>query len=203
VWKLGPYAGQTNSAINLTLGATALASLFVTPPDAVTMTGAVSYSLSFDVERARQALSNATDTYRQSAFAFMRADSTDLSKFKMHGGKLVIAHGVSDPVFSILDTIDWWNDVNRANVDRAADFVRVFAVPGMNHCAGGPATDQFDAFGALVNWVEKGAAPDQIIATARMASPWPGRTRPLCPYPKQARYKGTGSIEDAENFTCQ
>ena len=113
------------------------------------------------------------------------------------------SHGVSDPVFSIRDTIQWWNEVNRVNHESAADFVRLFAVPGMNHCAGGPATDQFDAFGALVNWVEKGAAPEAIVATAGAASPWPGRTRPLCVYPKQAHYKGTGSIEMAANFTCQ
>ena len=75
----------------------------------------------------------------------MRADSTDLSAFKAHGGKLVIAHGVSDPVFSIIGTINWWNDLNSVNGGRANEFVRVFAVPGMNHCAGGPATDQFDA----------------------------------------------------------
>src|SRR5258708_37053146 len=136
----------------------------------------------------------------------MKADSTDLSAFKARGGKLVIAHGVSDPVFSILDTIDWWNALNKANGGRAAEFARLFPVPGMNHCAGGPSTDRFDAFGALVNWVEKGVAPDRIAATARMGTPWPGRTRPLCAYPAQARYvpaRGTGSIEDADNFACQ
>jgi feruloyl esterase len=79
----------------------------------------------------------------------------------------------------------------------------------MNHCAGGPATDQFDAFGALVNWVEKGIAPDRIVATARVGTPWPGRTRPLCAYPAQARYAGTGSagtpgnINEIDNFICQ
>ena len=93
--------------------------------------------------------------------------------------------------------------MNRANNGSAADFTRLFAVPGMNHCSGGPATDQFDAFAALVNWVEKSAAPDRIVATAGQNTPWPGRTRPLCAYPKQARYKGSGSVDDANNFTCQ
>ncbi|HEX5430919.1 MAG TPA: tannase/feruloyl esterase family alpha/beta hydrolase, partial [Bryobacteraceae bacterium] len=64
-------------------------------------------------------------------------------------------------------------------------------------------TDRFDAFTALVNWVEKGEAPKQIEAAAGPASPWPGRTRPLCPYPQQARYSGSGSIEDAKNFSCR
>ncbi len=86
---------------------------------------------------------------------------------------------------------------------KAADFVRLFAVPGMNHCSGGPSTDQFDAFTALVNWVEKSTPPDSIIAKAGVATPWPGRTRPLCAWPKQARYNGSGSIEDAANFSCR
>jgi hypothetical protein len=133
----------------------------------------------------------------------MMASSTDLSAFRNRGGKLVIVQGVSDPIFSIKDTLNWWNDLNQANAGKAADFVRVFAVPGMNHCAGGPATDQFDAFSALVDWVEHSAAPEQIVAKAGAAAPWPGRTRPLCPYPQQARYKGTGSIEDAANFVCK
>ena len=149
------------------------------------------------------ALDNTKDAFGQSALEFMRADSTDLSAFKKRGGRLLIAHGVSDPVFSILDTIDWWQAVDKRNSGRATEFVRVFAVPGMNHCAGGPATDQFDAFGALVNWVERGIAPDRIVATAGMATPWPGRTRPLCAFPKQARYSGTSSLEDAANFVCR
>lgn len=204
-WKLGAYGSQTNSAINLTLGASALPAIFVTPPVIVASGGGApaAYSLSFDMDGAIRSLSNRTETYRESALEFMKADSTDLSTYTGRGGKLIIAHGVSDPVFSIVDTIAWWHDVNKVNGGRAADFVRLFAVPGMNHCAGGPATDQFDAFGALVSWVEKGMAPDRIVATARMTTPWPGRTRPLCAYPKYARYKGTGSLEDAENFVCQ
>ena len=116
---------------------------------------------------------------------------------------MVIVHGVSDPVFSINDTIHWWNAVNKVNGGTASDFVRLFAVPGMNHCAGGTATDQFDAFTALVNWVEKNTAPAKIVATAGPATPWPGRTRPLCVYPQQARYNGSGSIEEAGSFSCR
>jgi hypothetical protein len=205
IWKIGPYGAPANAAINLTLGASALPSIFVTPPVPVPMAagGAAAYSLAFDVDRYRAGLTNRTGEFRESALEFMKADSTDLKAFKAHGGKLVIAQGVSDPVFSILDTINWWNALNRANGGRAAEFARLFAVPGMNHCTGGPATDQFDAFGALVNWVEKGVAPDRIAATARMGTPWPGRTRPLCVYPAQPRYKGAGSIEDMDNFVCQ
>ena len=205
IWKLGPYAAPANAAINLTLGASALPSIFVTPPVPVAMTGggAAAYALAFNVEKYRQALTNTSGEFRQSSLEFMKADSTDLSAFKARGGKLVIVQGVSDPVFSILDTIGWWNALNKANRGRAAEFARLFAVPGMNHCAGGPSTDQFGAFAALVDWVEKGVAPDRIAATARQGTPWPGRTRPLCVYPAQAHYKGAGSVEDMASFACQ
>ena len=215
VWKLGPYGAPANAAINLTLGASALPSIFVTPPVAVTMSagGPAAYALAFDIDRYRPALANRAGEFRQSALEFMKADSTDLTAFKARMGRLVIVQGVSDPVFSILDTIDWWNAVNKASRGRASDFARLFAVPGMNHCAGGPATDQFDAFGALVTWVEKGIAPDRIVAAARIGTPWPGRTRPLCAYPTQARYIGTGrnpgnpgnpgNIDEMDSFVCQ
>ena len=75
--------------------------------------------------------------------------------------------------------------------------------PGMNHCGGGPSTSQFDAFAALVDWVENDKAPESIIGTAPGSTPWPGRTRPICAYPEQARYVGSGSIEDAANFRCE
>jgi feruloyl esterase len=73
----------------------------------------------------------------------------------------------------------------------------------MNHCSGGPATDNFDAIQAMVDWVEKGATPDRIEAKALPTNTFfPNRTRPLCPYPQFAKYKGTGSMEEAENFIC-
>jgi hypothetical protein len=203
-WKLGAYGAPANSAINLTLGAGALSGIFATPPVPTPSTGGpAAYALGIEIDGAFRALSTTSGAYRTASLDFMKADSTDLSVFRNRGGKLLIAHGVSDPIFSILDTINWWKDVDRVNGGRADRFVRLFAVPGMNHCAGGPSTDQFDAFGALVGWVEQGSAPDRIVATARSATPWPGRTRPLCAYPKQARYTGHGSIEDADSFACR
>jgi feruloyl esterase len=101
-----------------------------------------------------------------------------------------------------------------ANHKDASEFARLYLVPGMGHCAGGPATDQFDMLSALVKWVERGDAPDQVVATARgtgnlgdvnaeVPADWAAdRTRPLCPWPKVARYKGRGSIESAKNFKC-
>jgi Tannase and feruloyl esterase len=205
VWKMGMYDAPANSAIIATLGSASVSTLFVTPPSEVATTGAAPLAHLLDINFDREApkLSSKIADYTESVLEFMKADSTDLAPFRGHGSKLVIVHGASDPVFSFRDTAQWWNEVNRVNNGRAAEFVRLFAVPGMNHCQGGPATDQFDAFGALVNWVEKGTAPETITASAGPGSPWPGRTRPLCPYPKQAHYKGTGSIEEAASFACQ
>jgi feruloyl esterase len=204
IWKMGAYDSGTNSAIIAGLGAAAVSAVFTTPPTTITSTGAgpLAHLLGIDVDRDTMKVAAKSGEFTQSALDFMMASSTDLTTFTKRGGKLLIVHGVSDPVFSIKDTMNWWTEVNRVNSGRAEEFVRLFAVPGMNHCAGGPATDQFDAFTSLVNWVEKKAAPDRIIATAGNGSPWPGRTRPLCPYPKQARYQGSGSIEDAANFIC-
>ena len=204
IWKMGAYDSPTNSAIIVGLGGGAVSALFTTPPTPIPVEGGgmVANILNIDFDRDGTKVSRTSGEYSQSALEFMKANSTDLSAFKNHGGKLIIVHGVSDPTFSMNDTINWWTDVNRLNSGAADQFVRLFAVPGMNHCAGGPATDQFDAFTALVNWVEKAMAPDRIAATAGNATPWPGRTRPLCPFPKQSRYKGSGSIEDANNFVC-
>jgi len=204
-WKLGAFDAANNSAIIATLGSASASALFVTPPVAVAASGPapVAYLLGIDFDRDAAKLYAKSGEFTEAVWDFMMASSTDLSAFKNHGGKLLIVHGVSDPVFSINDTISWWNDVNRVNNGSASEFTRLFAVPGMNHCGGGPATDQFDAFTALTNWVEKGSAPDRIVATAGQNSPWPARTRPLCAYPKQARYKGLGSVEDASNFVCQ
>lgn len=80
------------------------------------------------------------------------------------------------------------------------DFARLFLIPGMGHCQGGAATDSWDGLGTLVDWVEKGQAPQRIVASGTAV--FPGRTRPLCPYPKYARYNGSGNPEDAANFSC-
>jgi len=205
VWKMGPFDAAGNSAIIAALGSSSVSAVFTTPPTPVPMNGAgpLAFLNSIDLDRDAAKLYATSGEFTESAWDFMLASSTDLSKFKARHGKLVIVHGVSDPVFSINDTISWWNDVNRLNNGNAAEFVRMFAVPGMNHCSGGPATDRYDAFAALVAWTEKNTAPVKIVATAGAASPWPGRTRPLCAYPQQARYTGSGSIEDAANFACQ
>ncbi len=203
-WKIGPEDGNF-PGINVAMGATALASIFTTPPTVVgaAPADAFAYALHFDFDTDAPKIYATYPPFERSAWRDIGARSPDLSAFRDHGAKLIVPQGVSDPVFSINDTKAWYDEVNRLNQGKAADFVRLFPVPGMAHCGGGPATDQFDAFDALVGWVERGTPPDRILATAGPSSPWPGRTRPLCPYPEVARYLGRGSLEDAANFRCE
>jgi pimeloyl-ACP methyl ester carboxylesterase len=154
--------------------------------------------------------------YTESALSFMIPPNvTDLGALKNRGAKMMVYHGTSDPIFSSEDTRAWYEGLRTANGGDASDFAKYYQVPGMNHCSGGPATEQFDMLTPLVNWVEKGQAPDSVQAGARGAgnaggvsadvpSSWSAnRSRPLCTYPKVAVYKGSGSLEDAANFTCQ
>jgi hypothetical protein len=205
IWKLGMFGAPSNSSINAMLGAGAVSALFSTPPVPTAPAGAapVAFLLNYNFDTDAPKIFAESGTYSKSSWDFMQASSTDLSAFRKHGGKLLITHGVSDPIFSVNDTISWVNDVNKINKGKASEFVRFFAVPGMNHCGGGPSTDRYDAFSALVAWVETKAAPERIVATAGPMTPWPGRTRPLCQYPAFAQYKGSGSIEDAANFVCK
>jgi len=128
--------------------------------------------------------------------------STNLSTFSLSGGKLIFFHGDSDPWFSPLDTLGYYKSLAETNggAAKVEKWSRIFLVPGMAHCGGGPSLDHFDMLGAVVNWVEKGKAPDAVIATG---SAFPGRSRPLCAYPKHAQYTGNGDSQDARNFRCQ
>jgi hypothetical protein len=128
---------------------------------------------------------------------------TNLSTFSGHGGKLLFYHGVSDPWFSSLDTIDYYQRLGDANggADRVSDWSRLFLVPGMGHCRGGDAAlDQFDLLSAVVDWVEKDQAPASVVATG---ASFPNRSRPLCPFPLHAHYQGSGNPEDAASFECR
>ncbi len=204
-WKLGSSTTDVPNAINTSLIAGALAYFFTTPPTQTT--DLYGYMLGFNVNTDVPKIFATSGAFTQSASDIVDAKSDDLTAFRAHGGKILFYHGGSDPIFSYRDTIAYQNRLVVRYGDQATnDFSRLFLIPGMNHCSGGPATDQFDGFGALVKWVENGTPPDQIVATARASNTdvtWPNRTRPLCPYPKQARYIGTGSIESAANFTCQ
>jgi Tannase and feruloyl esterase len=128
---------------------------------------------------------------------------TNLNTFSNHGGKLMFFHGVSDPWFSALDTIDYYERMTKANggPEQVINWSRLYLAPGVGHCQGGPvALDTFDMLSALVDWVEKGTAPASVVATGRAL---PGRSRPLCAYPQHAHYKGSGDTQDAKNFECR
>ncbi|MFN8094644.1 MAG: tannase/feruloyl esterase family alpha/beta hydrolase [Vicinamibacteria bacterium] len=128
---------------------------------------------------------------------------TNLSSFSGHGGKLLFFHGVSDPWFSANETARYYDALAPASgdADTVRGFSRLFLVPGMGHCGGGAATlDQLDLLSAVVDWVEKGVAPDSVVATGRA---FPGRSRPLCAYPKHAQYRGAGDAESAASFECR
>ena len=202
IWKIG--APGAMEAINVMLGSPALSGLFVTPPSPVAASSAsnLRYQLEFDFDRDAPKIFGTSKEFPRSGWDLVGAQSTDLERFRKRGGKMLVPHGGSDPIFSINDTIAWWRKVDAANQGQAASFVRVFAVPGMTHCMGGPATDQYDALAAVVDWVENGRAPDRIEAKAGPMTPWPGRTRPLCPYPQIARYR-TGDVNRAESFVCE
>jgi hypothetical protein len=203
LWKMGSADGRI-PPLNVILGGASLAAVFTTPPtpvDADLPSG--HYQLNFDFSRDAVKIYATDAPFTHSAWEEIAARSSDLDRFRAHGGKLIVPHGVSDPVFSINDTLAWYREVDGRNHRRAAQFVRVFPVPGMGHCGGGPATDDYDAFHALTDWVEGHHAPDRILATAGAASPWPRRTRPLCAYPTMSHYVGHGDIESAESFVCR
>lgn len=186
------------------MGAPALANISTVPPKrlAFDLEKSFEYALSFDVQRHTQAIYAHGGEFATSAWQDIAARSNNLDGFRKRGGKLIVPHGVSDPVFSINDTINWWHEVDARYKGEAANTVRVFPVPGMTHCGGGPAASNFDAFSHLVEWVEHKNAPDFIQGTAGESSTWPRRTRPLCVYPATAYYNG-GDSESATSFSCK
>ena len=132
-------------------------------------------------------------------------DATDpnLSAFAARRGKLLLWHGWTDGLIPAQNTIDYFEKVSAAiGAERARDSVRLFMVPGVDHCAGGEGTYQIDALAAIDAWVESGKPPDQLIAGRPLAG-GARRTRPLCAYPAVARYRGQGSTDQADSFVCE
>jgi feruloyl esterase len=134
----------------------------------------------------------------------INATGTDLKAFFGHGGKILQYHGWNDQLISPLNSINYYKSVQDAmgGADRVKNNYRLFMAPGMNHCAGGDGPSSFDAVKALEDWVEKGKAPERIVAS-HTTNGKADRTRPLCPYPEVAVYKGSGSTDDAANFVCK
>jgi feruloyl esterase len=129
------------------------------------------------------------------------ATSTDLAKFRARGGKLLMTYGWADQVLQPMMGVNYYGEVTARLGPKTTDFFRLFMVPGMTHCSGGNGTDQFDSVSALIDWVEKGKAPD-VLHASHVVGGKVVRTRPLCPYPKTAHYSGQGSIDEAANFSC-
>jgi feruloyl esterase len=218
-WRNWKFVSSTTNRDPVAVGF-----IFSTPPEdpAVlngTGTTLLDYALNwngagFDVDEDAPKIYATDSTYTESSMSFMTPPDLLMKKMHAKGGKLIVVHGAADPVFSVADTVDWYEGLSARYKKRTTDFARLFIVPGMSHSSGGPACDQFDLVDALVKWVEEGIAPDAITAKARgtganvvnseVPVTWaPNRTRPLCAYPEVPRYKGTGSIEDAANFSCE
>ena len=211
-WKFSSSVGNARDPV-------AVGIIFQVPPDptiAASTTNSRNFAFNYNFDTDFPKLFATDSTYTENAMSFMTPPNpTRLNTLRDRGAKLIVVQGASDGVFSIDSTKNWYDGLNAENGGRANAFARFYRVPGMNHSSGGPATEQYDALASLVDWVERGVAPDRIIATARGAgnagganAAVPGdwavdRTRPLCPYPQVARYNGTGTSERAENFTCR
>lgn len=204
-WRLWKLGNEQIPPLNVILGMPALASVFTTPPREVSTdaNSLLTQQLAYNFGRQPENIFATNEQFPQSAWELMDATSPDLDAFKARDGKLIVLHGVSDPVFSINDSIQWWEQVNERYEGAENEFVRLFPVPGMGHCQGGPATDQFDAFSELLDWAERDQAPDTIIATAGASSPWPERERMLCAYPKLLQFHASNDGTGNGTFVCR
>jgi pimeloyl-ACP methyl ester carboxylesterase len=200
----------------LALDSGAVGQIFKVAPDPFVGFNGTTFTLTSSIDSLVAKISATDATYTESAMSFMTPPNpSNLAVLKLRGAKMMVYHGVSDQIFSVNDTETWYKALQANNNGDAGNFARFYRVPGMGHCSGGPATDQFDMLQSLVTWVETGVAPEAVTASSRGVGNAGGanadvpvawsvnRTRPLCPYPKVARYSGTGSLEDAASFSCK
>ncbi|WP_271669842.1 tannase/feruloyl esterase family alpha/beta hydrolase [Bradyrhizobium sp. CCBAU 51627] len=214
-WKVeSPVGPWNNYPIIATMGAASLNYIFSTPPVAVEGSNdkLIEALKAYDFDKDAPKIFAKDGTFTESAVDFMTPPDIDdpkLTGLQAAGRKMLIYHGHADPVFSVNDTIRWYDRLNKNAQGHADGFVRLFTIPGGTHCGGGVALDKFDALTALTDWVEQGKAPERIVASIDPANKeipasWsPNRTRPLCPYPAYAAYSGQANIEDAANFVCK
>jgi feruloyl esterase len=199
----------------LVLDSGAVGVIFKVPPSTDALVHGPAFSLGLNIDTAWEQLFATDANYTESAMSFMTPpNARNMNAVRERGAKIIAYHGVSDAIFSVADTERWYRGIDRSSGGRADDFARLYRVPGMGHCSGGPATDQFDALTPLVKWVEQGIEPKVLVAQARGAgnpgganaevpAAWsPTRTRPLCPYPQTARYTGRGDVESAASWRC-
>jgi feruloyl esterase len=131
----------------------------------------------------------------------LNATSPDLSVFKARGGKLILWHGWADPALSAIASIRYHDEVY-ARDPEAANYLRTFLLPGVLHCGGGVGPDSVDWTNAISSWVERGVAPERLVAR-KLSNGAVTRSRPLCPYPLKAVHTGSGSTDDEANFVCR
>ena len=210
-WKLeSPVPAWDHRPIIAVMGAGSLAQVFTTPPTPLAGDPASleAFLMAFDFDTDAPKVDATSADFPESAMQLISppdADSPSLEAFEAAGSKLIVFHGVSDPVFSFRDSVNWYARLLRNNPDAAA-FTRLYAVPGMPHGPGGIAPDRFDVLGKLVDWVEHGSVPESIVATVRddnEAAPESlrGATRKLCPWPAVAQYTGDDPSL-ADSFSC-
>ena len=196
--------------------APSVATIWQVPPEPSAGFSGTGFALAGNIDTMLAKVAATNATYTDAALSFMLPPNPGkLAALKNRGAKMMVYHGTSDPIFSSDDTTAWYDTLRSANNGDAGAFAKFYRVPGMTHCSAGPATDQFDMLTPLVAWVERGTAPASVTASVRGAGNAAGastdipstwsltRTRPLCAYPQVARYKGSGSIESADNFSCQ
>lgn len=190
--------------------------VFMVPPaPKEMMKDTLGYALNFSMDRDAPGIFRTDATFTESAMQFMTPPKpAELGALRARGAKMMVWHGTSDGVFSPEATVTWYRDLQKHAAGRAEDFARLYLVPGMNHCGGGPSTDQFNLLQPLVDWVEKGQAPADLTAQVRgpanpgganteLPAGWsPERSRPLCAWPKVARYQG-GDVDKAASFRCE
>ena len=205
----GAFDANTNTATKVTLSAPQAAMLWKTPPLALPAAQYIDHFMAYDIDDTEASITRTTAVYPQSVVDWGLMNSPDLRAFKQRGGKMIAWIGNADPAVSPKDTIRWFKSVDANERARdgstAANFLRLFVVPGMNHCAGGVATDRFDMLTPLEDWVERGIAPASVPAEASNPGYFgvASRSRPLCPYPQYAHYNGSGDINVASSFSCR
>jgi hypothetical protein len=213
MWKVeSPIAPWNNYPIIATMGSASLAMVFTTPPTRIEGDNdhLNDFLAKFDFDQDAPKIFARDTTFTESPMDLMTppdAASPTLSGMRAANHKMILFHGQADPVFSVNDTIRWYERLNANSGGKADAFARLFTIPGVTHCGGGAGLDRFDALDALTDWVEKGKAPDQIVASVspgnkETPASWSAtRSRPLCPWPKYARYQG-GEVESAASFAC-
>jgi feruloyl esterase len=207
IWYFGSHDQASSNAIMFSLVSGQIHMLFETPPMIMDVAQSKEMMLSYDyASKSPDAAVNfpASGIYTDAPGLNQSSiHRTDLKAFRDRGGKFLAWHGASDVAAPPSSSLKWWRNMGAATGD-VNSFSQYYLVPGMGHCSGGPSTDRFDMLTPVMNWVEQGVAPTEVIASAsnpgffNVAS----RSRPVCPYPKAAIYKGSGDINVPESFVC-